>query len=111
MQGMTGIFSQVKKMQKEMAKMQEELGHKTVEGSSGGGMVKVVCSGKQEIKSIQIDETVVDPSDIDMLQDLVTAAVNDALKNSKAMMQEKMGSITGGLGNIPGLGDLNIPGL
>lgn len=110
MQGMNGIFAQVKKMQEEMTKIQAELAHKTVEGSSGGGMVKVLCNGKQEIQKVSIEKDVVDPEDIEMLQDLVTAAVNDALSNSRKMMEKEMGALTGGLSGLPGLGGLNLPG-
>lgn len=107
---MVGIMKQAKAMQENMSKVQEELGKKTVEGSSGGGMVRVVCSGKQEISSITIEKAVVDPEDTDMLQDLVMAAVNDALNNARALMEEEMRSVTGGL-NIPGLGNFKFPGM
>ena len=89
-------------MQSKMGKLQEELAEKTVEGGSGGGMVRVVCSGKQEIRSISIDKAAVDPEDIGMLEDLVTAAVNDALRLSREMMEREMGALTGGM-KIPGL--------
>lgn len=83
-------------------RMQEELGQKTVESSAGGGMVTVVANGKQQIVSIAIEKEVVDPEDVEMLQDLVLAAVNDALAKSQQMVQQEMGKLTGGL-NIPGL--------
>jgi DNA-binding YbaB/EbfC family protein len=102
MKGMGGMIKQAQKLQKQMAKMQEELAERTVEASSGGGMVKVVANGKQEVVSIQIEPEVVDPDDVDMLQDLVLAAVNDALKQSQEMVSAEMGKLTGGL-NIPGL--------
>jgi nucleoid-associated protein EbfC len=85
-----------------MLKMQEELAQKTVETSAGGGMVTVVANGKQQIMSITIEKEVVDPEDVDMLQDLILAAVNDALTKSQEMVQQEMGKLTGGL-NIPGL--------
>jgi len=85
-----------------MAKMQEELGDKTVEASSGGGMVTVVANGKQEIVSIKIDPEVVDVNDVEMLQDLVLAAINDALYQAKQMVSEEMSQLTGGV-KIPGI--------
>ena len=85
-----------------MLKMQDELSDKSVEGSSGGGMVTVTANGKQEIISINISPEIIDSSDISMLQDLITAAVNAALKSSKDMMQEELSKITGGI-KIPGL--------
>lgn len=102
MKGMGGMIKQAQKLQRQMAKMQEELAERTVEASSGGGMVKVVANGKQEVVSLHIEPEVVDPDDIDMLQDLVLAAVNDALKQSQEMVSSEMGKLTGGL-NIPGL--------
>ena len=102
MKGMGGMIKQAQKLQKQMARMQEELAERTVEASSGGGMVKVVANGKQEVVSIQIEPEVVDPDDVDLLQDLVLAAVNDALKQSQEMVSAEMGKLTGGL-NIPGL--------
>lgn len=85
-----------------MLKMQEELANETVESSVGGGMVKAVANGKQQLVSISIEKEAVDPDDVDMLQDLVLAAVNDALEKSQKMVSERMGQLTGGL-NIPGL--------
>jgi hypothetical protein len=85
-----------------MMKLQEELADKTVESSSGGGMVKVTANGRQQIVSIQIEDEVVDPDDVEMLQDLVLAAVNDALAKAQEMVSSEMGKLTGGL-NIPGL--------
>ena len=110
--GMGDIMKHAKAMQENMAKAQESLAGKRVEGSSGGGMVRVICSGRQEIQSVAIDQAVVDPADITMLQDLVCAAVNDALQRSRSLMEEEMRSVTGGL-NIPGL-DLSgfkLPGM
>lgn len=102
MRGMNDMMRQAQMMQKKMQQMQEEMTTKTVEASSGGGMVTVVANGSQEVLSITIDKTVVDPNDVEMLQDLVLAAVNDALKKAKEMQQAEMSAITGGL-KIPGL--------
>ncbi len=102
MQGLGDIMRQAQQMQAKMAKIQEELALKLVEGSSGGGMVKVVCTGKQEIRAITIDKTVVSPEDVDMLQDLVMAAVNDALRLSREMLEQEMKALTGGI-SIPGM--------
>lgn len=96
------MMKQVQKMQADMAKMQEELANKTVEATSGGGMVKVVANGKQEIISIEINPEAVDPEDVEMLQDMVVAAVNEALRTSQEMVAGEMKKITGGM-NIPGL--------
>jgi DNA-binding YbaB/EbfC family protein len=97
-----GLVKQAQKIQAKMAKVQEELANKTVESSAGGGMVTVVANGRQEIVSIKIEREVVDPNDVDMLQDLILAALNDALKKSQQMMQEEMAQIAGGF-KIPGL--------
>jgi len=85
-----------------MMKLQEELAEKTVESSSGGGMVKVTANGRQQIVSIQVEKEVVDPDDVEMLQDLILAAVNDALAKAQEMVSSEMSKLTGGL-NIPGL--------
>ncbi len=100
-------LQQVKALQEKMAKMQEDLALKKVETSAGGGMVTVVVNGRQEVLSIRIDPQVVDPEDLDMLQDLIVAAVNDGLRRAQEMAAAEMGKLAGGL-NIPGL---NIPGL
>lgn len=102
MKNMGNMMKQAQKLQAKMMKMQEELADKTVEASAGGGMVKVVANGKQQIISISIEKEVVDPEDVDMLQDLVTAAVNDALTKSQEMVSSQMSKLTGGM-NIPGL--------
>lgn len=102
--GIGDLVRQAQKLQTQMAKVQEEMAAKTVEGSAGGGMVTVVANGKQEIMSIKIDREVVDPNDIEMLQDLVVAAINDALKKSQEMMGNEMSKLTGGMNfNLPGL--------
>ncbi len=99
---LSDIMKQAQKMQAKMAEIQEELGDKVVEATSGGGMVKVLANGRQEVLSIQIEPDVVDPEDVEMLQDLVVAAVNDALRKSQEMMAEEMKKLTGGM-SIPGL--------
>jgi len=105
MKGMPNMGNMLKKaqeLQEKMAKLQEELGEKTVEASSGGGMVSVVANGKQEIVSIKIDPEVVDANDVEMLEDLVLAAINDALYQAKQLVSEEMSQLTGGV-KIPGI--------
>jgi len=102
MKGMGNMMKQAQKLQSKMLRLQEEMAEKTVEVTSGGGMVKVVANGRQQILSIQIEKEVVDPDDVEMLQDLVLAAVNDALLKSQEMVTTEMNKLTGGL-NIPGL--------
>jgi DNA-binding YbaB/EbfC family protein len=102
MPDMGNLLKKAQELQQKMAKLQEELGEKTVEASSGGGMVAVVANGKQEIVSIKIDPEVVDVNDVEMLQDLVLAAINDALYQAKQMMSEEMSQLTGGV-KIPGI--------
>ncbi|HCY85311.1 MAG TPA: YbaB/EbfC family nucleoid-associated protein [Desulfobacteraceae bacterium] len=102
MKNMNNMMKQAQKLQKKMLKTQQELALKTVEASAGGGMVKVVANGGQKIESIVLEKEVVDPEDIEMLQDLVMAAVNDALNKSQEMISSEMGKLTGGF-NIPGL--------
>lgn len=102
MKGLGKMMKQAQQLQAKMLKLQEELAEKTVETSSGGGMVKVVANGKQQLVSIQIEQEVVDPDDVEMLQDLILAAANDALAKAQEMVTEEMSKLTGGL-NIPGL--------
>ncbi|MCJ7772608.1 MAG: YbaB/EbfC family nucleoid-associated protein [Desulfobacterales bacterium] len=102
MKGMGNMMKQAQMLQSKMAKLQEEMAEKTVEATSGGGMVKVVANGSQRIVSIQIEKEVIDPEEADMLQDLVVAAVNDALSKSQEMVSSEISKLTGGL-NIPGL--------
>lgn len=102
MKNMNSMMKQAQKLQKKMLEAQQDLATKTVEASSGGGMVKVVANGAQKIESIVLEKEVVDPEDIEMLQDLVLAAVNDALKKSQDMVSSEMGKLTGGM-NIPGM--------
>lgn len=96
------MMKQVKKMQDQMAKMQEELEAREVEATAGGGAVKVVATGGREVKSITISPEAVDPDDVEMLQDLLVTAVNEALKKAETMVSEEMAKLTGGL-KIPGL--------
>ncbi|OAH55119.1 YbaB/EbfC family nucleoid-associated protein [Bacillus sp. 37MA] len=97
---MQNMMKQMQKMQKQMQEAQEELAEKKFEGSSGGGMVKISISGQKEIVDVQIKEEVVDPEDIDMLQDLILAAVNDALKKVDNETNQRMGQFTKGM-NLP----------
>jgi nucleoid-associated protein EbfC len=96
------IMKQAKKMQERMARLQQELETKTVDASSGGGMVSVVVNGKFEIVSLKIEKDVVNAEDVEMLQDLVMAAVNEGVRKAQEMTTAEMSKITGGL-NIPGL--------
>lgn len=100
--GLAGIMKQAQMIQSKMAKLQEEAAQKTAEATAGGGAVTVVVSGKNEIKSLVIKPEAVDPNDVEMLQDLIMAAVNEALKKVHAELSEEMSKITGGM-NIPGL--------
>jgi DNA-binding YbaB/EbfC family protein len=102
MKGMGGVLKQAQKLQGKIVKLQDELAEKTIEASSGGGMVKAVATGKQQITSIEIEKEVVDPEDVEMLQDLILAAVNDALEKSQEMVSNEMSKLTGGM-NMPGL--------
>jgi len=102
MKDFQNVLKQAQEMQARLAKLQEELAEKTVEASAGGGMVTVVANGRQEILSVRIEKEVVSPEEIDLLQDLVRAAVNEALSRSREMMAAEMAKITGGM-NLPGL--------
>ncbi len=99
---MNNIMKQAQKVQKQMMEIQEELANRTVEATVGGGMVAVMANGQQDILSIRIDPEVVDPNDIEMLQDLILAAVNEAHRKAQEMMTEEMSKLTGGM-KIPGL--------
>lgn len=99
------LMKQAQKMQEEMQRVQEEARKKTVEASSGGGMVTVVANGGGEIVSIKIEKDVVNPDDVEMLQDLIIAAANEALRRAQQMVQEEMSKLTMGL-QIPGMGGL-----
>ena len=102
MKDFQNVLKQAQEMQARLAKLQEELAGKTVEASSGGGMVTVVANGRQEILSVRIEKEVVTPEEVELLQDLVRAAVNEALSRSREMMAAEMAKITGGM-NLPGL--------
>ncbi|MFP5239745.1 MAG: YbaB/EbfC family nucleoid-associated protein [Acidobacteriota bacterium] len=102
MKGMGDMLRQAQMMQRKMQQLQQDMANRQVEATAGGGMVTVKATGSQEIVSVTIDKAVVDPADVEMLQDLVLAAVNDALKKARELQQSEMAGITGGL-NIPGL--------
>lgn len=99
---MGNMMKQMQKMQKQMEDMQKELEEKEVEASAGGGAVTALVNGKKELLKIDIDESVVDPEDVEMLEDLVMAAVNEAMRKAEDMVSSQMQKITGGM-NIPGL--------
>jgi len=101
-QNFGNIMKQAKKMQEKIASIQAELESKTVEATAGGGMVTVIVNGKFEILSLKIDKEVVNPEDVDMLQDLIMAAVNEGIRKAQEMATAEMSKITGGF-NIPGL--------
>jgi len=100
---MGNLMKQAQKMQTDMAKLQEELQQKTVEATAGGGAITVIVTGKKELKEIIIKPEVVDPEDVEMLQDLILAAVNEALRKADEMSNSEMGKITGGLGGLSGM--------
>jgi nucleoid-associated protein EbfC len=109
MPNMMGMMKQIQKMQEKMAQVQQELEAKTVVGEAGGGMVKVTANGRQQVVRIQIEKEVIDPTDPEILEDLVVAATNKALEDAAKMAQEEMTKVTSGmLPNIPGL---NLPGM
>ena len=103
MQNIGNIMKQAKKMQEKIGRLQEELETKTIEAQAGGGMVRVIVNGKFEVVSLKIEKEVVNPEDIEMLQDLIAAAVNEGIRKSQEMASSEMAKITGGLG-IPGMG-------
>jgi DNA-binding YbaB/EbfC family protein len=100
--GMANLQRMAQQMQQEMQRIEGELRDAHVDGSAGGGVVKAVVTGKQELVSVSIDPSAVDPADVEMLQDLIVAAVNDALRTSREIAEGKMAAVTGGL-KIPGL--------
>jgi nucleoid-associated protein EbfC len=108
---MNQMLKQVQKMQADMAKAQEELANEVVEASAGGGMVNVKISGDLQLQQLTIDPEAVDPEDVDMLQDMVQAAVNEAIRSAQELAASKMNAATGGLGGAGGLGGLGLPGL
>jgi hypothetical protein len=101
--GFGNMMKEAQKLQAQMEKMQEEIGKKTVEATAGGGMVTVQANGKQELLAIKIDPEVINKDDAQMLEDLVIAACNEALRKSRELVQQELGKLTGGL-KIPGLG-------
>jgi DNA-binding YbaB/EbfC family protein len=105
-----GMMAQVQQMQQEMAAAQEQLAQETVSASSGGGMVTVVVTGDLRVTSVTIDPEAVDPEDVEMLADMVTAAVNEALRSAQELAASRMGGATEGL-DLGGLGGLGLPGL
>lgn len=102
MNNMNQMMKQVKKMQEQMMKAQEELGTKMIEGTAGGGVVTCIINGHKKVQSINIKPEAVDPDDVEMLQDLVLTAVNDAMSKAEEIANKDMGKFTGGM-NIPGL--------
>jgi nucleoid-associated protein EbfC len=102
MKNFSGMMKQAQKLQAKMMEMQAELGNRTVSAQAGGGMVEAVVNGRQELVSLRIDPEVVAPDDVEMLQDLIQAAVNEALNRAREMMAAEMSKLTGGM-NIPGL--------
>ncbi|HEX5564186.1 MAG TPA: YbaB/EbfC family nucleoid-associated protein [Sporosarcina sp.] len=102
MGNMQGMMKQMQKMQKKMAEAQEKLGEERLEGTAGGGMVKVVVSGHKEVVDVVIDPSVVDPEDVEMLQDLLIVATNDAMSKAEELTNSTMGQFTKGL-NLPGM--------
>lgn len=103
MGNMAGMMKKVQKMQSEMKKMQDELKRKTIDVTAGGGAVKVVMNGEKQVQSLRIDPAAVDPEDVEMLQDLLSAAFNEATKKVDEMMAAEMGKLTSGLGLPPGM--------
>ena len=100
--GMSGMMKRMQKMQKKMMQLQEEIAERRVEGTAGGGMVTAVVDGSLNVVELRINPAVVDPEDVEMLEDLVLAAVNQGQQKAQEMMNQEMGQLTGGL-NIPGL--------
>jgi nucleoid-associated protein EbfC len=101
--GFNNLMREAQKLQERMAAMQEEIGQKKVEATAGGGMVTVACNGKQELLTIKIEPEVINKDDAQMLEDLVLAACNEALRKSRDLVQQELGKLTGGM-KIPGLG-------
>jgi hypothetical protein len=103
---MNQLFQQMSQMQEQMAKAQAELANETVEATAGGGMVTVIANGAGEIKEIKIDPKAIDPNDAEMLEDMILAAVNEAIRSAQSLMESKLGGLAGGA-----LGGLGLPGL
>jgi nucleoid-associated protein EbfC len=106
---MNQMLKQVQQMQAEMAKAQEELKNETVEATAGGGTVTVVMTGELKVSEVRIDPEAVDPDDVELLQDLVLAAFNEALRSAQELQSRKLGAATGGLGDLAG--GLGLPGM
>jgi len=104
--GFGNMMKQAQKLQKQMLEMQEEIAKKTVEGTAGGGMVRVIANGNQDILDLKIDPEVVDPEDLELLEDLIVAAIANAKEKAKSLIEDEMGKIIPG-----GMGSLGIPGL
>lgn len=100
---MAGMMKKVQKMQAEMGKMQEELKKRTLEATAGGGAIKVVVNGEKQLISLSIDPSAIDPEDVEMLQDMILAATNEALRQVDEMTQKEMGKLTGGMGLPKGM--------
>jgi nucleoid-associated protein EbfC len=107
---MNAMLKQVQKMQADMAKAQEELKNEVVEASSGGGMVTVKVSGDLEVREVRIDPEAVDPEDVELLQDMVLAAVNEGVRAAQELAASKLNAAAGGLAGPGGLGGLGLPG-
>ena len=107
---MNALLKQAQQMQAEMAKVQEELRGETVEASAGGGMVKVTMSGDLQIRAIEISPEAIDPEEAELLQDMVTAAVSEALRSAQELASSRLGGVAGG-GGLPGLGAGGLPGM
>lgn len=103
MGNMQGMMKKMQKLQADMAKLQEELKSKTIDASAGGGVVTVVANGKKELVSVKIDPAAVDPEDVDMLQDLLLAAVNEAMRKVDEMSEREMSKLTAGMKLPPGM--------
>ena len=103
---MNQLFQQMSQMQEQMAKAQAELANETVEATAGGGMVTVIANGAGEIRQIKIDPKAIDPNDAEMLEDMILAAVNEAIRSAQSLMESKLGGLAGGA-----LGGLGLPGL
>ena len=103
MPNMNNLMKQAQKMQQDIARVKEELADKTVEVSAGGGAIKIVATCEKVIKEIKIDPQVVDPDDVEMFEDLIVAAVNEALKLADEISEKELSKVTGGMGNMPGL--------
>ncbi|MEE4137119.1 MAG: YbaB/EbfC family nucleoid-associated protein [Desulforhopalus sp.] len=105
---LSSIMQQAKVMQEKMAQIQQDLARKTITGSAGGGMVEVTVNGQGDVLAVTVEPVVIDPKEAGMLQDLIVAATNDALRKAKELSKEELGRLTGGM-NLPGLSDFLRP--